>query len=186
MANFLRIVHAHKSAVVSSILIDKIDRSQGNFSGYANRAKQKIYVPYFNPNDPSVSGYLDLVPTDEVLLSVDSGTIGKLVTAGYLTGPVAVSSASVSAPTTSGAVLATNVITVSGTKFTSTAPDRTYVIVENLTGHTLTIPQSAFNSISASSIAFSDALTTSLGTIGSGWKVTVKANSKTSNVATLA
>ena len=72
-----------------SILLDKIDRSSGQFETditYAQLGKQAVYVPQVNPLDPSVHGYIDLVPTDEVLLQVNQphGVIVKLAAAGYV------------------------------------------------------------------------------------------------------
>lgn len=84
-ATLIRVVNSQ--TLVRSILLDKIDRSQANFEtgiSYAQLAKQKLYVPYSNPLDPTVAGYLDLVPTDEVLLQVNQpkGVIAQLSNAG--------------------------------------------------------------------------------------------------------
>lgn len=71
-ATLVRVINGQK--LPRSILLDKIDRSQGNFDKprpYAQAAKQTIYVPYVNPIDPTVAGYVDLVPTDEVLLQLN-------------------------------------------------------------------------------------------------------------------
>src|SRR5271154_4303279 len=70
-----------------SILIDKIDRSQGNTEGYAQLAKFAVYVPYTNPVDPTVKGYIDLPPTDEVMLSLNEpkGTLAYLAQLKYIT-----------------------------------------------------------------------------------------------------
>ena len=71
-ATLVRVINGQK--LPRSILLDKIDRSQGNFDKprpYAQAAKQAIYVPYVNPVDPTVPGYVDLVPTDEVLLQLN-------------------------------------------------------------------------------------------------------------------
>ena len=82
-----------------SILLDKIDRSQGNFEGYAQRAKMQVYVPYANPSDTSVKGYSDLAPTNEVLLAMRTdGSIGGLVSGGYVSATV-IDSSLVSTPT---------------------------------------------------------------------------------------
>ncbi len=58
-ATLFRVVN--QQTIVRSILLDKIDRSQGNSSGYASVAKQKLYVPYSNPLDSSLKGYVDLL-----------------------------------------------------------------------------------------------------------------------------
>jgi hypothetical protein len=72
-----------------SILLDKIDRTSGQFETditYAQTGKQAVYVPQKNPIDPTVNGYIDLVPTDEVLLQVNQpdGVIVQLADAGYV------------------------------------------------------------------------------------------------------
>ncbi len=83
-ATFFRVVN--QGLIKSSLLIDKIDFCQGNSEGYAQKAKQPVYVPLLNPLDKTVKGYLDLVPTDEVLLSMKGkGTLAQFVTKGYVT-----------------------------------------------------------------------------------------------------
>jgi len=103
MATLFRVVN--QQLIRRSILLDKIDRSQGNFTGYAHRAKQKLYVPYSNPLDATVKGYVDLAPTDEVLLQVNQpkGVIAQLSNKGYVTF-VAFSSALTIAPTVTASV----------------------------------------------------------------------------------
>lgn len=83
----MRIRVVNQQVLPRSLLIDKVDHSQGNFSGYAQRAKRKVYVPYVSVNDSTVKGYLDMVPTDEVLLALNTshGVLAKLVTRGYIT-----------------------------------------------------------------------------------------------------
>jgi hypothetical protein len=179
--NYVRVVN--QQTIVRSILIDKIDRSQGNFSGYAQRAKQKVYVPYVNPIDTSVKGYIDLVPTDEVLLSADAGTIKKLATAGRTTTAV-VSSALVATSAVTSAVHGGAVTTIGGTIFLSVTPDLTYVTFTNLVGATQRVAQGSFSVLTAISIVVPDAAVT-IGTPGVGWKVQVLANSKLSNQFTL-
>ena len=98
--NLLRVVN--QQTLNRSILLDKIDRSQGNFEGYAQIRKQKIYVPYSNPSDPRVKGYVDLIG-DEVLLQAESdGSIGGLILSGKVSAAF-VSSALVATPVTTGA-----------------------------------------------------------------------------------
>ena len=114
-----------------SILLDKIDRSQGNFSGYAQRAKQKLYVPYVNPLDTSVKGYVDLVPTDEILLHTrPKGVIAELVARGYCT-LTAFSSSVTAAPVVTSAAHAAGDTVVGGTGFLSLSPDVSYVTLTN-------------------------------------------------------
>lgn len=179
--NFIRVVN--QQTIARSILIDKIDRSQGNFTGYAYRAKQKVYIPFANPVDPSVKGYLDLVPTDEVLLSSNSGTIKGLTNTGRVSFSV-VNSALTAAPVVTSAVNAAGSTTVGGTTFLSVSPDVTYLFFTNLVGQTQKIPQSAFTSILANQIVVPNAAL-SIGVPGVGWKVQALANSKFSNTFTL-
>lgn len=182
--NLVRVIN--QQTVRRSILIDKIDTSQGNFPGYAQRAKQKIYVPYSNPADPSVKGYVDLVPTDEVLLSANAGTIKGLKEAGRIDTAI-VSSSLIAAPEVTSAVAdnGAGTLTVGGTTFLSVNPDVTYLVVTNNLGVSLTVPSSAFNSFSGTQIVVLDAAVASLGTPDAGWKVQVMANSKLSNVFTV-
>lgn len=180
--NLVRVIN--QQTLVRSILIDKIDRSQGNFSGYANRAKQKVYVPYANPVDTTVKGYIDLVPTDEVLLSADNGTIKKLKDAGKVDFSV-VASNLVSTPVVTSANDAGTDITVNGTTFLSVSPDKTYLIVTNGAGVSLKVPSTSFSVGTNIQIVVPDAIVAALGTPAVGWKVQVQANSRFSNIFTI-
>jgi hypothetical protein len=180
--NLVRVIN--QQTLVRSILIDKIDRCQGNFSGYANRAKQKVYVPYANPVDSTVKGYIDLVPTDEVLLSADAGTIKKLKDAGKVDFAI-VASNLVATPVVTAASDGGTDITVDGTTFTSVSPDKTYLIVTNGSGVSLKVPSTSFGSFTGTQIVVADATVAALGTPAAGWKVQVQANSKLSNVFTI-
>lgn len=180
--NLCRVVNQQKR--VRSILLDKIDVSQGNSEGYAQRTKQKVYVPYVNPLDTAVKGYVDLVETDEVLLAMATkGSIGGLSTAGEVTFAV-VASSLLTTPVVTAGSNAAGTTTITGTTFVSVAPDLTYATLTNLTGGTQKIPQSAFNSIGATSITILDGAVT-IGTPTTGWKVKIQANSKSSNLFTL-
>lgn len=184
MATMLRVVNQQR--LVRSILLDKIDRSQGNFTGYANRAKFALYVPYANPLDPSVKGYVDLPPTDEVLLQAGKakGVIAQLVAKGYVT-TTAFNTTVTATPVVTSAADALGTLTINGTTFLSLAPDVTYVILTNPgTGATQTVPQSSFATQSGTQITIANA-TVTIGTPGAGWKVQVQANSKKSNIFTL-
>jgi hypothetical protein len=84
---YIRVVNSQ--VLKRSILLDKIDRTSGQFVTdltYAQTAKQKVYIPYANPLDPTVAGYLDLIPTDEVLLQANQpkGVIFQLGEKGYI------------------------------------------------------------------------------------------------------
>lgn len=180
--NLVRVIN--QQTLVRSVLIDKIDRSQGNFSGYANRAKQKVYVPYSNPVDSTVKGYIDLVPTDEVLLSADNGTIKKLKDVGRIDFAI-VASNLVATPVVTAASDGGTDITVDGTTFLSVAPDKTYLIVTNGSGVSLKVPSTSFAVGTNVQIVVADATVAALGTPAPGWKVQVQANSRLSNVFTI-
>ena len=187
-ATLFRVVN--QGLVKNSILIDKIDLSQGNSSGSAQRAKQKVYVPLANPLDKSVRGYIDMVPTDDVLLSMNGkGTLAQLKNKGYIS-VTAFSSALTAAPAVTAAAHASAKTTITGTTMASLAPDTTYVTLTNLTGQSQTLTDQALigagapSSFSTSSIVVADSLLT-IGTPTTGWKVQVQANSKKSNVFTL-
>lgn len=179
--NLIRVIN--QQTLVRSILIDKIDRSQGNSLGYAQKAKQKVYVPYANPVDTAVKGYIDLVPTDEVLLSADNGTIKKLTTAGKVASAVVASNLLATPVVTAASDGGTNV-TVDGTTFFSVAPDRVYLLITNLSGVTQKIRDDVFTVWSNIQIVVPDSSIT-IGTPASGWKVQVQANSKFSNIFTI-
>lgn len=170
-----------------SILLDKIDRSQGNSENppYAQLAKQKVYVPYANPLNTAVKGYVDLVPTDDVLLAAEAdGSIGGLAATSPARVTVAVVASNLVATPVASGVTNANPSVITGTTFTSVTPDLTYVEVTNLSGVTQLIPQSAFSAHSATSISVPDSAVT-IGTPTSAWKFRVFANSKWSNQVTV-
>lgn len=177
----IRVVN--QQTINRSILLDKLDDGQANTEGYANLPKQQVYVPYSNPLDTSVKGYVDLVPTDRVLLSANNGTIAGLKTAGR-TDHFAFSSALVTTPVISGAAHAGTDTTIDGTTFLSVTPDVTYVTFESPGGVTQKVPSSAFTTFTATQIIVPDAAVT-IGSPVAGWKVTVQANSKSSNQFTV-
>lgn len=185
-ASFLRITHQNKGGSVKSLLLDKLDRSQGNFSGYAQRRKQKIYVPGRNPLNPSVLGYIDLVPTDEVglALGLENGVIKNLAAQNYISVSVVTSSQLVK-PIITAVSTDSTIITLSGMMFTSQSPDLTYVYVRNSSGTTVKLHPTDFNSNDGSSIIFNVSKVASLGSYGPGWKFQVFANSKLSDLITI-
>jgi hypothetical protein len=188
--NYVRVINAQVIpqgiSRNGSILIDKIDRSQGNNSSppYAQIAKQKIYIPYSNPLDSSVPGYIDLVPTDDVLLaSLPDGSIGGLANsipacvsistiASDLLAKSHVSSANYDAGTTD--------LTITGTTFLSVDPDVTYVDLVNASGVRQHIAEVNFTSIAGTQIVIPLSAIT-IGTPSTSWTLTVFANSKRSN-----
>ncbi len=172
-----------------SILLDKIDRSQGNSSSppYAQLAKQKVYVPYANPLNTAVKGYVDLVQTDEVLLAAEAdGSIGGLAATSPARVTVAVVASNLIAAPTLATASNANPTVLAGTVLTSVSPDLTYVEVTNIsTGATQLVPQADFSAHSATSISIPDSAIT-IGTPAAGWKYRVFANSKWSAQVTAA
>ncbi len=169
-----------------SILLDKIDKSQGNSEQppYAQVAKQKLYIPYTNPLDIAVKGYSDLVQTDEVILQLDTnGSIGMLAnTVPPVVSISLVASNLLAVSTISAGVHATPAagdITISGTTFLSVSPDRTRIYLIDNSGSVQIIEEASFNTHTATSIVILSA--SIVGTVSVGWKVQVFANSEFSN-----
>lgn len=176
-----RVRVVHQQLTKKSILLDKIDRAQGNFEGYAQATKQKIYVPHSGVLDPSVKGYVDLAKTSEVALALESsGSIGGLVALGQVT-QTTIDDVNTVLSTVTNAVFATGKLTITGTKMLSIAPDVTRVLVTNDAGVTQTV--TVFDSNSGTSLVVDDGSIT--GTPAAGWKVRVQANGKTSLPFTL-
>lgn len=170
----LRVIH--QQITTKSILLDKIDRAQGNFEGYSGALKQKIYVPYSGVLDSTTKGYVDLEKTSEVLLSADpTGSIGGLESLGFVSTST-IDSDNTETPTVTNSVFATGKLTVSGTKMVSFDPDVTRVIITNDSGVTQVV--SDFDSNSATSIVINAGDIS--GTPDSDWVIRVQANGKTS------
>ena len=169
----------NQQTINRSILLDKLDDGQANTEGYASLPKQKVYVPYSNPFDSSVRGYIDLIPTDRVLLSANRGTIAGLGNAGRIS-YFAFPSILIADPTIVDVTVAGINISIDGTTFLSVAPDVTYVKFTNPAGVSQTIPSTEFDTFSAIEIVIPAAKLT-IGVIGVGWAVEVIANSKNSN-----
>jgi hypothetical protein len=108
-----------------------------------NWPKQKCYVPRVKAGDSSVAGYIDILESDAVLMSQARGTIKGLQTAGHLTVTSFLAS-DVVAPVLSTADLDTpgaGDLTLTGTGFTSLAPDITTVYLTGAVTITLTQAQ---------------------------------------------
>jgi hypothetical protein len=143
-AQVLRVISTDSALFPESLLLDKIDESQGNTEGYAQkvRSKNKVYVPLTDaPIDPSVAGYIDLVPSDNVMLAQGPhGVITGLVARGLVT-TANITPWPLAAPVITGAVhtaaVAPNInsiVTIAGTGFTSIAPDVTYITLRSIAG----------------------------------------------------
>jgi len=173
-----------------SILLDKIDKSQGNSEQppYAQVPKQKLYVPYANPIDTAVKGYVDLVMTDEVMLQLAAdGSIGGLAAKTPPDVSVAlVASNLIATPVVTGAAAdapGAGDITIDGTTFLSVSPDRTRVYLTNAGGDIQIIEEADFDTHTATQIIILAAKIT--GSVAAGWKAQVFANSKYSNLFTV-
>lgn len=174
----IRVVN--QQTINRSLLIDKLDDGQANTERYAQFAKQQVYVPYSNPLDTSVKGYVDFVPSDRVLLSADRGTIAGLASAGKISTFAFDSALKTTSTVTAASNLGTDT-TIDGTTFLSVTPDVTYVKFTNLAGVSQMVPSSAFSVFTNTQIVVPDAAVT-IGTPTDGWTIQVKANSKLSNV----
>jgi hypothetical protein len=196
-AQYVRVINGQYT-FGNSVLLDKIDRTSGQFEtdlGYAQTPKQAVYVPYYNPVDPTVPGYIDLVPSDEVLLQLyqPKGVINKLAARGVIS-YVLHHSAAIATAVITGAVHNSPVgdTTISGpgsgATFVSLTPDHTYVILTNLSGVKQTLKDTAIvtggGSVGASSIVIPNTEVAG-GPVVAGWLVQVQANSKLSNVFTV-
>src|SRR5690606_1223061 len=127
----LRVIHEQLKkpsfANTGSILLDKIDESQGNSDSppYAQIRKQEVYVPYEDA-DIGGKGFIDLVQIDNVRLQneLDNGVIAKLEEAGHIS-TVVFDSSLIATPTLTNSVNAVGTTTITGTNFVSIDPVET-------------------------------------------------------------
>jgi len=183
----LRLIH--KQTTAGALLINDIDdglpnktarrmvapATQYERDGYANKPKQKCYVPRVNSADSTQAGYIDLTETDRVLLSYQKGTIAGLVRAGLLD-VVSFVAGDIAAPTLSLADLGTpgaGDLTLTGTSLTSIAPDVTSVVITGTGAVTLTATQilTGGGTVSATSIFIPAALVPGVALATSSAKV---------------
>jgi len=97
--------------------------------GYANEPKQAVYVPRTRASDASIAGSIDLLETERVIRSQNSGKIAGMIDAGNITA-VSLVAADLDAPVVTAAEVdlpAAGDITIDGTGFLSVAPDVTTV-----------------------------------------------------------
>lgn len=150
----LRLIH--NQTIVNGILVDDIDDGLPNKEvhrlgskadpkayerdGYANRPKQKSYIPRSQTNVgfPTIPGYINLSQTQRVTLSAGKGKIQKLQTAGYIT-VVSFTSAQIAKPAISAAAHGPPVA-ITGSTFLSVQPDITTVTFAQGTGATAPVP----------------------------------------------
>lgn len=190
----LRVVHKQikkpSFANTGSILLDKLDTSQGNSDSppYAQNRKQKVYVPYVDATTPAFPGYIDLIQTDNIKLSAENpkGVLYQLEVRGHID-LFTLQSDLIATPVVSNAVKNTpgaGDVTITGTTFLSVSPTLTSVLVSPPGGPVQSIPSTSFEvGFSATNIVILDANIT--GTLGTGWTVQVFANNKLSNIFTV-
>ncbi len=209
----------HNQTVSGPILVDDIDDGLPNKEvhrlgslgdpkqyerdGYANKPKQSCYIPFSHtaPNGSTVPGFITVQQTNRVTLSQSKGKIAKLTgtppstqpgasTFPLLTVVTGITAAQLAAPVITASVHG-NPMTITGTTFTSVAPDVTSVTFALGTGGstpaplTLTAAQivAAGGSVSGTSISIPAAAFTTAPVAGN--TVVVTANEKNSNTFTM-
>jgi hypothetical protein len=155
-----------------------------------NNPKQKCYIPYWKilSNNPpthstTIRGYIDVAESDRVLISQDRGVIYGLShkSPSPLITVTSFTPADVAAPTISGAVIAAGgayTLTISGTNFTSLAPDLSSVLIGTTTLSAAAIAAAVGGTFSATSIVIPESLLPSGITIGTS-TVSVTADNQT-------
>jgi hypothetical protein len=154
--------------------------------------KQPVYVDYVNVNDVTQPGYVDLVDSDKVLLSLDHGTLHGLVAGGFVTATAFAQTALVT-PVIAAAQVGVpaggdlTITAASGKTFLSILPDTSYLTITGtgaivLTRAQVIVPVGGI--WTATSIVVKSALfTVPIAATTSFAKVT--ANKKDSNVFTV-
>jgi len=210
----LRLIH--NQTVSGPILVDDIDDGLPNKEvhrlgslgdpkqyerdGYANKPKQACYIPYSHtaPNGSVVAGYVTVQSTNRVILSQGKGKIAKFSqtpqntsVAGYSNFPLitvvtGITAAQLVAPVITAAAHG-NPASITGTTFTSVAPDITSVTFAQGTGATAPAPATltqaqiiaAGGSVSGTAISIPAAAFTTAPVVNN--TVYVTANEKNSN-----
>jgi hypothetical protein len=149
--------------------------------------KQKVIIPYANPNDTTQPGYTDLIESDQVLLSANHGNIHGLVDAGMVTVQIYTPS-DLATPVVTATNLTTpgsGALAITGTKFLSLPPDTSVVVATGTSSFSLTRTQitTAGGSFTDTSISIPVALLTSFLT--GTRSVAVVADRNASNVCNL-
>lgn len=153
-----------------------------------NWAKQASYVPRVKATNVAIAGYVDLIESDRVLMSVNKGVIKGLQTGGFLT-VTSFTAADVAAPTVTSMQLnlpGAGDITITGTNLTSLAPNLTRVTLSGTGAVTLTQTQitTGGGTVGASSIVIPAALVPGVGDIVTTGTVT--ADDQTTTVVAVA
>lgn len=160
-----------------SVLIADIDLENAEKSGVPRHAtkKQQAYIPVTNPYDDTQNGFIDLLITDRVQASYESGQIKKAIDNNWITATIFDDSA-LSTP------IITNVqynppaingeFQIDGSGFDSVAPDITAVLISPvIDGPPIEIQLSEYEilnapysgSIAAGQIKFTVPFTSTLG-----------------------
>ena len=183
----------------NAILVDDIDCGLPNLTahrtdnanpatysrdGYANAPKQPCYVPYSDPLNTSLPGYIDLYETERVSLSAGKGKIQGLSRAGFITVTQFQPSDIIQPTVTHAALDGSGNLTITGTTLVSLAPDFTSVVITGTGAVTLTQTQilaAVGGSIIPTSIVIPASLDPTLGGWASGTTyIVVNANAQTS------
>ncbi len=194
----LRLIH--NQTVTGGLLVDDIDDGLPNKEvyrlagesdpkayardGYANKTKQKCYVPFAKATDTTLPGFIDLNQTDRVTLSAGKGKIKKMQTVSLLN-VVSFLASDVVASVVTAAQIANPMagdVTITGTTFLSVSPNITKVVITGSGAVTLTTAQiiAGGGSVGATSIVIKAASVPGIAATTSSVKVV--ANDLSSNV----
>lgn len=136
MARVIRLIHSQETE--GSLLISDIEAGLPN-TGFGTLRKQPgVYLPHYHiffgddglvEEDRSKPGFVDLVVTDAVKLSLEAGDLSVFSEMGVLE-TVELPAGALKAPRIEEAVRAGDTLTVTGRNFESVEPDETYVLIE--------------------------------------------------------
>lgn len=128
----------HTQSTDGPLLVTDIESGLPNERFGIYRKQPGVYVPYyrtyFNQDglvevDRDTAGFVDLVPSDKAVASLDRGVIAKFVEKGFVTA-TEIPSGALNAPVvTEAEQTGTGDVTVTGANFVSFAPDTTRVQV---------------------------------------------------------
>lgn len=140
----LRVIHSQSEdgLIILSDIEDGVRFNSRHILDAAKRAalKQEVLVPFYNPDDMTQPGFVDLVESDNVLLSADHGAIKGLIDNGLATVQI-FDPSDLSTPNITTADLDTPLaseLTVSGTGFLSIPPDVSKLVLTGTGAVTLT------------------------------------------------
>jgi hypothetical protein len=140
----LRVIHSQSKVgtVVLSDIEDGCRFNSRHILDASKRAamKQKVVIPFSDPLFPAQAGYVDLIDTDNVLLSANHGCLSGLATAGLVTIQV-FSPTAKSVPAITAASIAGGNLTITGTYMVSLLPDVSSLVVTGAGARTLTATQ---------------------------------------------